>query len=141
MTQVVRDRYELLEVVAEGGEGRVVKALDRQHGRFVALKLRAVASDADRDLLLNEARVLLALPPQANLPLVRDDFFENDRYVIVMDWVDGVDLDRVLHTRGRPGLAPSRASKSIRSSGQACQPTQLCDVPPTACTLTRSSLA
>jgi len=108
VTQVVRDRYELLEVVAEGGEGRVVKALDRQHGRFVALKLRAVASDADRDLLLNEARVLLALPPQANLPLVRDDFFENDRYVIVMDWVDGVDLDRVLHTRGRPGLAPSR---------------------------------
>jgi len=108
VTQLVRDRYELLGVVAEGGEGRVVKALDRQHGRFVALKLRAVVSDADRDALLNEARVLLALPPHANLPLVRDDFFEDDRYVIVMDWVDGVDLGRMLHTQGRPGLAPSR---------------------------------
>jgi WD40 repeat protein/class 3 adenylate cyclase len=108
MTQLLRDRYELLEVVAEGGEGRVVKALDRQHGRFVALKLRAVTTAADRDALLNEASVLLALPPHPNLPLVRDDFFDDDRYVIVIDWVDGVDLDRVLHTRGRPGLAPSR---------------------------------
>src|SRR4051794_29301893 len=58
-------------------------------------------------MMLNEARILLALPPHANLPLVRDDFFDGDRYVIVMDWVDGVDLNRVLHTRGRPGLAPS----------------------------------
>ncbi|MDQ1457432.1 MAG: hypothetical protein QOH28_3052 [Actinomycetota bacterium] len=107
MTQLIRDRYEPIEVVGEGGEGRLVKALDRQHGRFVALKLRAVASDADRELMLNEARVLLALAPHSNLPLVRDDFFEDDHYVIVMDWVDGVDLGRVLRTKGRPGLAPS----------------------------------
>jgi WD40 repeat protein/class 3 adenylate cyclase len=107
MTQLIRDRYEPLEVVGEGGEGRLVKALDRQHGRFVALKLRMVASDADRERMLNEARVLLSLPPHSNLPLVRDDFFEGDHYVIVMDWVDGVDLGRVLRTRGRPGLAPS----------------------------------
>ncbi len=107
MTKLIRDRYEPLEVVGEGGEGRLVKALDRQHGRFVALKLRTVASDADRELMLNEARVLLALPPHSNLPLVRDDFFEDDHYVIVMDWVDGVDLGRVLRSKGRPGLAPS----------------------------------
>jgi WD40 repeat protein/class 3 adenylate cyclase len=107
MTKLIRDRYEPLEVVGEGGEAQLLKALDRQHGRFVALKLRTVASDTDRDVMLNEASVLLALPPHPNLPLVRDDFFEDDRYVIVMDWVDGVDLDRVIRTRGRPGLAPS----------------------------------
>jgi WD40 repeat protein/class 3 adenylate cyclase/tRNA A-37 threonylcarbamoyl transferase component Bud32 len=107
MTELIRDRYEPIEVVGEGGEGRVLKALDRQHDRFVALKLRTVASDADRDQLLNEARVLLAVPPHPNLALVRDDFFDGDQYVIVMDWVDGVDLGRVLHTRGQPGLAPS----------------------------------
>src|SRR5204863_8307992 len=92
MTQLIRDRYAPLEVVGDGGEGRLLKALDRQHGRFVALKLRTVASDADRELMLNEARVLLALPPHANLPLVRDVFFEDDHFVIVMDWADGVDL-------------------------------------------------
>ena len=107
MTELIRDRYEPLEVVGEGGEGRLVKALDLQHDRFVALKLRAVATDADRDLMLGEARVLLAVPPHANLALVRDDFFEDGNYVIVMDWVDGVDLGRVLQTRGRPGLSPS----------------------------------
>jgi WD40 repeat protein/class 3 adenylate cyclase len=107
MTQLIRDRYEALEVVGEGGEGRLLKALDRQHGRIVALKLRTLATDADRELMLNEARILLALPPHANLPIVRDDFFEDDHYVIVMDWVDGIDLKRVLQTRGRPGLAPS----------------------------------
>ena len=107
MTELIRNRYEPLEVVGEGGEGRLVKALDLQHDRFVALKLRAVATDADRDLMLGEARVLLAVPPHANLALVRDDFFEDGNYVIVMDWVDGVDLGRVLQTRGRPGLSPS----------------------------------
>ena len=107
MGRLIRDRYEPLEVVGAGGEGRVLKALDRQHGRVVALKLRNAARDADRDAMLNEARVLLELPPHTNLPLVRDDFFDGDEYVIVMDWVDGIDLERLLHTRGRPGLAPS----------------------------------
>ena len=107
MTELIHDRYEPLDVVGEGGEGRLVKALDLQHDRFVALKLRAVATDAGRELVLNEARALLALPPHANLALVRDGFFEDDQYVIVMDWVEGVDLGRVLQTRGRPGLSPS----------------------------------
>src|SRR4051812_1482517 len=119
MEQLIRDRYEPLEVVGEGGEGRLLKALDRQHGRIVALKLRTVASDADRESMLNEARILLALPPNANLPLVRDDFFEGDRYVIVMDWVDGIDLKRVLQERGRPGLAPSRVVEWLAEAAAA----------------------
>ena len=47
------------------------------------------------------------MSPHPNLPLVREDFFDGDRYVIAMDWVDGIDLARVLQTRGRPGLAPT----------------------------------
>jgi WD40 repeat protein/class 3 adenylate cyclase len=105
--ELMRGRFEPLEVVGEGVEGRVMKALDLQHDRFVALKVRTVATDADRDSMLAEARVLLALPPHPNLVLARDDFFEDGRYVIVMDWVDGVDLGRVLQARGRPGLSPS----------------------------------
>ena len=108
VADLLRDRYELLEVLGEGGEGRVVKALDHQHGRFVALKIRSVGSEPEREALLAEARVLLAIPPNPHVPLVRDDFFDGDKYVIAMDWVEGTDLDRLLHARGRPGLGPSQ---------------------------------
>ncbi len=107
-TDLLRGRYELLEVLGEGGEGRVVKALDHQHDRFVALKIRSVGSEPERDALLAEARVLLAIPPNPHVPLVRDDYFAGDQYVIAMDWVEGTDLDRLLHARGRPGLGPSQ---------------------------------
>src|SRR3954462_12800269 len=107
VAELLRDRYELLEVLGQGGEGRVVKALDRRHNRFVALKIRSAASGHDREELLAEARILLALPAHPNLPLAREDFFDGDQYVIAMDWVDGTDLGRLLHARGSPGLAPS----------------------------------
>ena len=107
MADRLRERYELLEVLGQGGEGRVVKALDHQHDRFVALKIRQVKASEDREAMLSEARVLLAIPPHPHVPLVRDDFFDGDQYVIAMDWVEGTDLGRLLHARGRPGLGPS----------------------------------
>ena len=103
MGEVLRDRYEVLEVVGQGGEGRVARALDRQHDRIVALKIRPVG-DGERSRLLNEARVLLDVPPHPNLPLVREDFFDGDHYVIAMDWVEGTDLDGVLRGHGGTGL-------------------------------------
>jgi WD40 repeat protein/class 3 adenylate cyclase/tRNA A-37 threonylcarbamoyl transferase component Bud32 len=104
---LLRDRYEPIEVVGRGGEGRVLRAIDRQHDRQVALKIRPAPAGTARDELLREARVLLSLEPHAGLPLVRDDFFHEDDYVIVMDWIEGVDLDRLLRSEGAPGLAPS----------------------------------
>ena len=56
--------------------------------------------------MLSEARVLLGIPPHPLLPLVREDFFDGDSYVVAMDWVDGIDLAKLLRDRGRPGLAP-----------------------------------
>jgi eukaryotic-like serine/threonine-protein kinase len=107
MPTLIRERYELLETLGAGGEGRVVTALDRQHGRFVALKIRQVRDDLAREELLNEARILLAIPPHPALPLVREDFFDGEDYVVVMDWVDGTDLATLLRAGGRPGLASS----------------------------------
>ena len=103
MGEVLRDRYVVLEVAGSGGEATVVRGLDRQHDRTVALKIRP-ASEGGREVLLAEARVLLSVPPHPNLPLVREDFFDDDRYVIAMDWVDGTDLASLLRREGRPGL-------------------------------------
>lgn len=104
---LVRGRYEPLEVVGSGAQGRVVKALDHLHDRPVALKVRAVGGGSDRAALLSEARILFGLPPSPHLPIAREDFFDGDDYVIVMDWVEGTNLDRILHVEGRPGLPPT----------------------------------
>ena len=119
MTEYLKGRYELLDVLGRGGEGRVVKALDHQHQRVVALKIRSVSGTEDRDELLAEARVLLELPPHPALPIVRDDFFEGDTYVIAMDFVDGIDLAKLLATRGDPGLAPSSVLSYLADAADA----------------------
>ena len=69
MLTIFRERYEVIETLGEGGEAQILKALDRQHDRFVALKVRRVRDDADRDELLHEARMLLALPPHPANPI------------------------------------------------------------------------
>jgi WD40 repeat protein/class 3 adenylate cyclase len=117
--ELLRDRYEPLEVVGRGGEGRVLRAMDRQHDRQVALKIRPAPIGAARDELLREARVLLSLEPHPRLPLVRDDFFRDDEYVIVMDWIEGVDLDRLLRHEGTPGLAPSTVLRHLAQAAEA----------------------
>lgn len=104
MPDLLRDRYEPLRQASTGGEATVFKARDHLHDRFVALKVRSADKGVDRAQLVAEAGILLSLDPHPRLPTVRDDFFVDDRYVIVMDWVDGVDLDHLLARHGRPGL-------------------------------------
>jgi serine/threonine protein kinase len=107
--ELIRGRYEHLEVVGRGGQGEVIKALDHQHGRLVALKVRDVGSEAERAELLREANVLLSLTPRANLPLVREDFFEGDRYYIAMDWIEGKNLQQLVDEKGSRGLPTDQA--------------------------------
>jgi serine/threonine protein kinase len=97
-------RYEVLEHVGAGGQATVLHARDRQHDRSVALKVYEIEPGASKEDLLGEADVLLRLGPHPGFPIVRDDFFLADRYVIVMDWVGGRDLQHVLAEEGDPGL-------------------------------------
>src|SRR3954453_1515018 len=119
MAALLNNRYELIESLGAGGEARVVKALDRRHDRFVALKIRRMRNGLVREELLSEARILLAISPHPALPLVREDFFESDDYVVAMDWVDGVDLATLLAARGRPGLAASSALAYLAQAAEA----------------------
>ena len=109
--------------MGRGGEGTLVRAVDRRHGRDVALKVRRVPSDPrDAERMLAESRTLLSLRPHAGLPLARDDFFEGDRHVLVMDWVDGIDLGEVLTEHGRPGLPPVHGVAVARSGRRGADP-------------------
>ena len=119
MATLIGERYEVLELIGIGGEGRVVKALDRRHDRLVTLKIRPVRDDQAREELLSEARILLAVPPHPALPLVREDFFDGEDYVLAMDWVEGTDLSALLRDRGRPGLAPSSVLAYLAQAAEA----------------------
>ncbi|HJS97219.1 MAG TPA: protein kinase [Solirubrobacteraceae bacterium] len=119
MPALIKDRYEVLELLGMGGEGRAVKALDRQHERLVVLKIRPVRDGQARTELLSEARILLAVPPHPALPLVREDFFDGEDYVVAMDWVEGTDLATLLRDRGRPGLAPSSVLAYLAQAAEA----------------------
>ena len=120
-TELLRERYEALEVVGSGGEGEVIRALDQLHGRQVALKVRRVTDEVSRVHLLSEARLLLALSPHPGLRLVREDFFVDDRYVIAMDWIEGTDLEALLDVEGRPGLDPALAIAYLEQAAEALE--------------------
>jgi class 3 adenylate cyclase/WD40 repeat protein/energy-coupling factor transporter ATP-binding protein EcfA2 len=114
----IADRYEPIEVVGRGGEATVMKAVDTRHGRLVALKMRTLPADGS-DELLAEARTLLSLPPHPGLVHARDDFFDAGRHVLVLDWVDGVDLGRVVAESGRPGLPVSSVLRWMAQASEA----------------------
>src|SRR5207247_7215149 len=48
-----------------------------------------------------------------------DDFFHEDEYVIVMDWIEGTDLGSLLAEQGTPGLAPSTVLRSLAQAAEA----------------------
>src|SRR5688572_25016152 len=98
--ELLADRYEVLATVRRSPTSLVLRARDRQHERTVALKVCSLSIGRPRAELLAEAGTLLRLDPHPLLPTIRDDFFLDDRYVMVMDWVEGADLAQVLRERG-----------------------------------------
>ena len=123
--RLIRDRYEALDVLGRGGQGEVWKALDHQHVRVVALKVRPVSDGEHRDRILAEARILLSLRPHPSLPLVREDFFWDDGYVLVMDWVEGTDLGALLLETGDPGLPVSSVLAWLSQAAASLMPAAL----------------
>ena len=116
---LLKQRYQVLDGQAGDASDRVVKAMDRQHGRIVALKIYLAGGDAQREQLLASTRTLLALPPHPSLPSVREDFFDGDNYIVAMDWVDGTDLATLLRDQGRAGLAPTRVMAYLAQAAEA----------------------
>ena len=104
MAELIRDRYEPLQVVGAGGQSTVLQAFDHEGGRLVGLKVRPRGSPEDEGSLLSEARILLGLEPHPLLCRVLEDFFSGDRYFLVMDWVEGTTLADVLAEAGGKGL-------------------------------------
>ena len=100
--------YQILEKLGEGGMGVVYRARDTRLDRAVAIKIvhpDAAASRRRRERFAREARAASAL----NHPHIvaihdidRDSSEGADRDFIVMEYVDGVSLDRLLEKKLLP---------------------------------------
>lgn len=96
---MVHGRYRVLRAVGSGGMGAVYEAIDLRLKNSVALKaMTARSAEADR-AFAQEAQLLAALR-HPSLPVVTDYFLDQDCRFLVMQYIDGEDLE---HLRRRLG--------------------------------------
>ena len=99
---ILDDRYEILEVIGEGGMALVFKAMDLRLNRNVAVKIMRedLMDDEDfRSRFYAEAHAVAMLSSQ-NIVAVYDVSQNPDIEYIVMELVDGITLRQYMDRRG-----------------------------------------
>src|SRR6267378_6602363 len=115
---VLGGRFEILDVLGEGGMGTVYKALDREVDHIVALKLIRPEMAVHPAILARFKQELLTARQVTHRNVIRiHDLSEVDGVkFITMEFVEGRDLRKLLLDQGQ--LSPERAVEIIR---QVCQ--------------------
>ncbi len=105
MNRILKRRYEVREVLGCGGMGSVYKVVDRRRSSgFLAVKeLRSgrLTAEKAREAITQfqtEARILMRLT-HPNIPKVYDYFSLRGSHFIVMEYIRGKTLERVLESR------------------------------------------
>jgi serine/threonine protein kinase len=88
------DRYEFREEIGRGGMGIVYRAVDRELGRDVAIKVLSAGTAGIAERLRQEARILGRLEHPGILPIHDIGTFADGRLFYVMKLVRGERLDR-----------------------------------------------
>jgi hypothetical protein len=118
---VIQGRYSLDREIGRGGTGAVWLGHDRLLGRQVALKrlgLLPGAEETDQTRAEREAHLSARLnhPHVVAVFDVVDDHMSGDQW-LVMEYVDGGTLSRLVHERG--ALAPEAAAPLLRQVADA----------------------
>ncbi|HEX8732391.1 MAG TPA: protein kinase [Ktedonobacterales bacterium] len=100
---IVRSRYRILGVVGRGGLGVVYRVADTLYSsnNVYALKELSDQSPGARKQFALESRWLQELD-HTSIPKVRESFEWDDRVYLVMDFVEGENLEQRLRRAGRP---------------------------------------
>ncbi len=100
--RILKDRYQIISLLGQGGMGSVYRGFDTALDRPVAVKqLRpGVAADATTTAAIEqqferEAKILAALT-QPNLPRVTDYFTDDNVPYLIMDYIEGDTLSDLL---------------------------------------------
>lgn len=114
---IVNNRYRIVKLLGQGGFGAVYRAWDINLNHACALKLNLDTSAEAQRQFQREASTLAALS-HPNLPRVTDHFFvQGQGQFLIMDYVDGEDLETTLVQEGR--LSPERALAIITQVADA----------------------
>ncbi len=118
---LVLDQYVLLDLLGEGGMGAVYKAQQTRVDRLVALKLirpEALKTPGAVERFRREARTVAKLAhPQ--VVTLHDANEVNGTHFLVMEYIEGIDLARLIEQEGR--LPVARACDCIRQAALGLQ--------------------
>lgn len=106
---LLQNRYLIQQLIGKGGGGAVYRAQDmRLQGKYWAVKELSVAAIPDAIQrqqavtgFLQEAQFLASLS-HPNIPRVTDNFNHQGKYYLVMEFVNGSDLEKLLIANQRP---------------------------------------
>jgi serine/threonine protein kinase len=98
---IVQGRYRIVRQLGRGGMGAVYEAEDQRLGITVALKETLSSEESMRRQFEREAR-LLAHMQHAALPRVSDHFVDGSRAFLVMQFIGGVDLAKIIAQQPGP---------------------------------------
>ncbi|MBO0792133.1 MAG: serine/threonine protein kinase [Ktedonobacteraceae bacterium] len=105
---LLHKRYVILRTIGRGGMGAVYLAKDmKRQGAICAIKemsLSMVPPEEQAQAIQNfrvEAKILWGLN-HPNLPAFTGFFTENQRYFLVMEYIDGMTLEELLERNGGP---------------------------------------
>ncbi|MCM1048121.1 MAG: serine/threonine protein kinase [Clostridiales bacterium] len=97
---VLAGRYELQKQIGEGGFSIVYLAWDKHICRQVAIKAQKEPEEAKtEDVLRNEMEMLRELKHSMLTEVY--DFFYEDRWYLVMEYIDGVSLHNIIEQEGK----------------------------------------
>jgi diguanylate cyclase (GGDEF)-like protein len=114
---ILDGRYELLSLIAEGGMGRVYKAVQRSLDRIVAVKLLKHAEDAEgfqRRFFL-EASLCSRLNHPNTIRIFDYGCHQDEIYYIVMEFLEGRPLSHHLEIGG-----PFSMGRTLKVGRQVC---------------------
>lgn len=98
---LLQNRYRIIRLLGRGGMGAVYEALDQRLEITVALKETLSSEESMRKQFEREARMLAGMQHPA-LPRVSDHFVEGSRAFLVMQFIGGVDLAKIIAQQPGP---------------------------------------
>jgi serine/threonine-protein kinase len=114
-------QYRILDQIGKGGMGRVYKAQHLTMGRIVALKVLApdlMQSERAQELFLREVQAAGKLI-HPNIVTAYDANNADDRFYLVLEYVDGPNLDQLVRAQGP--LSVGLACEYIRQAAAGLQ--------------------
>jgi serine/threonine protein kinase len=114
-------QYRILDQLGQGGMGRVFKAVHQTMHRIVALKVvtsQLVKTEQGRQLFLREVRAAARLM-HPNIVTAYDANQIGDRHYMVMEFVDGPNLEQLVRQKGP--LPAGQACDFIRQAASGLQ--------------------